>query len=276
MLWGIFITLECKLALLCCSVAKLYPTLQPHWLQYTRLPCHSLSPGVSANSCPLSEWCYLTISSYAALFSFCLQFLPSIRVLSSELVLLIRWPRNWSFSISSSNEYSGLISFRIDWFDLLAIQGTLKSSPAPQFESINSSAHCLLYGPIFTTVYDYWKNHSSDYMDLCWKMMALTKLSVCQSLPSKEHMSFNFMAAVTLSTVILESKKIKSVIAYTFSPFICHEVMVLDAMILGFWMLSFKSAFSSLFSPSSKGSFVSLWFLPLEWYYLHIWCYFFW
>ena len=95
--------------------------------------------------------------------------LPSVRVFSNELVLLIRWPKNWSFSISSSNEYSGLIYFRMDWLDLLAVQRTLKSSPEPQFESMNFSPLCLVYGPLLTPVYDYWKNHSSDYMDLCWK-----------------------------------------------------------------------------------------------------------
>jgi len=76
--------------------------------------------------------------------------LPSIRVFSNESALCIRWPKYWSFSfsISPSNEYSGLISFRIDWLDLFAIQGTLKEScPAPQFKSINSSALNLLYGP---------------------------------------------------------------------------------------------------------------------------------
>ena len=76
---------------------------------------------------------------------------PSIRVFSNESALCIRWPEYWSFSfsISPSSEYSGLISFRIDWFHLLAVQGTLKSSPAPQFESIHSSMFSLLYGPIF-------------------------------------------------------------------------------------------------------------------------------
>ena len=129
--------------------------------------------------------------------------LPSVRVFSNELVLLIRWPKNWSFSISSSNEYSGLIYFRIDWFDLLAVQGTLKSSRAPQFESVNSSALCLLYGPILTPVYGYWKNYSSDYMDLCWKSDDSDKtVEVCHSFPSKEQVSFNCMAVVTLSTVI--------------------------------------------------------------------------
>ena len=88
---------------------------------------------------------------------------PSIRVFSSESVLHIRWPKYWtfSFSISSSNEYSELISFRIDWFDLLAVQGTLKSL-LQQFKSINSLALSFLYGPTLTFIHDYWKNHSFD------------------------------------------------------------------------------------------------------------------
>ena len=93
---------------------------------------------------------------------------PSIRVSSSESALCMRWPKYWSFSISLSNEYLELISFRIDWFDLLTVQGTLKSS-APQFKSISSSVLSLLCGPAFTSVHDYWKNHSFDHMDLCWK-----------------------------------------------------------------------------------------------------------
>ena len=95
---------------------------------------------------------------------------PSIRVFSKESALCIRWPNYWSFSFSISplNECSGFISFRIDWFDLLAVQGTLKeSSPALQFESINSVVLSLLYGPTLTSIHDYWKNHSFDYMDLC-------------------------------------------------------------------------------------------------------------
>ena len=94
---------------------------------------------------------------------------PSIRVFSNESLLPIRWPKYWSFSfsISPSNEYSRLITFGIDWFDLLAVQGTQESSPAPQFESINSSALSLFYGPALTSIHDYYKNHSFDYMDLC-------------------------------------------------------------------------------------------------------------
>ena len=77
---------------------------------------------------------------------------------------------SFSLSISTSNECSGLISFRIDWFDLLVVQGdSQESSPKPQFESINYSAFSLLYGPTFISISDYWKNHSVDYMDLCWQ-----------------------------------------------------------------------------------------------------------
>ena len=94
-------------------------------LEHTRLLCPPLSPGICSNSCPLSQWCYLTISSSATLFSFCLQSSPA---LGSFPVLCIRWPKYWSisFSNSPSNEYLGLISFRVDWCDL-AVQGTLKS-----------------------------------------------------------------------------------------------------------------------------------------------------
>ena len=100
-----------------------------------------------------------------------LSIFPTIRVFSNEWALHIRWPKYWSFSISCSSEYSGPISFRIDWFDLLAVQGTLKnlllfqkkeSSSTPQFKTIDSSALSFLYGPILTSIHDYWKNHSLD------------------------------------------------------------------------------------------------------------------
>ena len=91
---------------------------------------------------------------------------PSIRVFSNESALHISWTKYWSFSfsISPSREYSGLISFRRDWFDLLAVQGTLtqESSPTPQFKSINSSALSFLYSPTLTSIHDHWKNHSLD------------------------------------------------------------------------------------------------------------------
>ena len=90
---------------------------------------------------------------------------PSIRVFSDELSLPLRWPKYWSFSfnISPSNEYSGLISFRMDWLDLLASQwASQESSPTPQFESIISSVLSFLCGPVLTSIHDYWKNHSFD------------------------------------------------------------------------------------------------------------------
>ena len=87
---------------------------------------------------------------------------PRIRIFFNESVLCIRWPKYWSFSLSASNEYSGLISFRMDWLDLLAVQGTLKSSPTPQFKSINSLPLSFLYSPTLTSIHDYWKNHSFD------------------------------------------------------------------------------------------------------------------
>ena len=94
---------------------------------------------------------------------------PSIRVFSNESALRIRWSKYWSFSlsVSPSNEHPGLISFRRDWLDLLAVQGTLKSPT--QFKSINSSALSFLHSPTLTSIHDHWKNHSLDLTDLCWQ-----------------------------------------------------------------------------------------------------------
>ena len=90
---------------------------------------------------------------------------PDIRVFSNESVLRIRWPKYWTFSlsISPSNEYSGLISFRMDWLDLLAVpRDSQESSPTPQFKSINSSELNFLYSPNLISIHDDWKNHSLD------------------------------------------------------------------------------------------------------------------
>ena len=96
---------------------------------------------------------------------------PSIKVFSNESALGIKWPKYWrfNFSISPFNEYSGLISFRIDWFGLLGIQGNLKSLKTIKFKSINSLVLRLLYSPTLTSVHNYWRNHSFDYTDLCWQ-----------------------------------------------------------------------------------------------------------
>ena len=119
----------------CCSVTKLCPTLCNSiniWalreIVKAGFPVLHYLPECS-NACPLSQWCHPTTSSSAVPFSSCLQSFPASGIFSNESALCIRWPQLWSFSfsISPSNEYSGLISFRIEWFDLLPVQGTLKS-----------------------------------------------------------------------------------------------------------------------------------------------------
>ena len=162
---------------------------------------------------------------------------PSIRVFSNESVLRIRWPKYWSFSfsISSSNEYSGLTSFRMDWLDLLAVQGTLQeSSPTPQFKSINSSALSFfmvqLSHPYMTTG----KTTALIRQTFVGKVMSLlfTMLSrlVIAFLPRSKHLFISWLQSP--SAVILEPPKIKSVTVSIVSPSICHEVMGPDSMIL--------------------------------------------
>ena len=106
----------------------MYDPLWPHGQQHARLPCPSPTPRACSNSCPLSWWCHPAIPFSVHAFLLLPSILPSIRVFSKESVLCIRWPKYWSFSfsISPSNEYSGLISFRMDCLDVLAVQGTLK------------------------------------------------------------------------------------------------------------------------------------------------------
>ena len=103
--------------------------LQPHEPQHARPPCPLPTPRVYPNSCPSSQWCHPTISSSINPFSSCPQSFPASGSFPNESALHIRWPKYWSFgfNISPSNEHPGLISFRMDWLDLLAVQGTLKS-----------------------------------------------------------------------------------------------------------------------------------------------------
>ena len=110
------------------SHSVLSDSLQPCGLQHTRLPYPSPTPGACSNACPLSQWCHPSISSSAVPFSSCLQSFPASGSFL-ESVLHIRWPKYWTFifSISPSNEYARLISFKTDWFDLLAVKGTFKS-----------------------------------------------------------------------------------------------------------------------------------------------------
>ena len=140
----------------------MFDSLWPHGLQHARFPCPLLSLGVCSNSCLFSWWCHPTISSFVARFSSFPH--HSIRVFSNESALRLRWPKYWSFSISEySSEYSGLISFGIDWFDLLAVQGRLRSLfrstgwKHPFFQAQPS------YGPTLKFVQNYWINNSFDY-----------------------------------------------------------------------------------------------------------------
>ena len=123
-------------------------SLRPHGLQHVRPPCPSPSPGACSNSCPLSWWCHPTISSSWPLL-LPPSIFPSIRVFSDESTLHIKWPKHWSFnfSISPSNEYSGLISFRMDWLDLLEVQRTLRV-----FSNTRSSKASILWHSAFFMV----------------------------------------------------------------------------------------------------------------------------
>ena len=160
---------------------------------------------------------------------------PNIRIFSNKTTLSIRWPKCWSFSIGPSNEYSGLISFRTDWFDLLAVQGTLKSS----LQHHSSKASILHHSTFFMV-------HLSHPYMTTGKTIALTiwifvgkVMSLLFNMLSRFVIDFFLRSKYLLiswlqspSAVILEPKKIKSVTVSIFSPSICHEVMGPDARIL--------------------------------------------
>ena len=183
-------------------------------------------------------------------------------VFSSDSVLYIRWPKYWSFSfsINPSNEYSGLISFRMDWLDLLAVQGTHKSL----LQHHSSKASILRYSTFL--IVQLWH----PYMTV-GKTIALTRWAfvgkvmsllfnvlsrlVIAFLPRHKHLLISWLQSP--SVVILEPPKIKSLPISLDSPSICHEVMGPDAMILVFWMLSFKPTFSLCSFPFIKRLFSS-------------------
>ena len=189
---------------------------------------------------------------------------PSIRVFSSESTLCMRWPKYWSFSFSTrpSNEHPGLISFRMDWVDLLAVQGTLKS--LLQHHSSKSSIFWCsafftvqLLHPCMTTgktIALTRQTFVGKVMSLLFNMLSRLVISF---LPRSKTLLISWLQSP--SAVILEPKKIKSVTISIVSPSICHDVLGPDAMILVFWMLSIKPTFSlssftfvkRLFSSSS-------------------------
>ena len=152
-------------------------SLRSQGLRHASLPCLSLAPGVCSNSCPLSQWCYLTISSSAALF-FCLQSFPTSRCFPMSR-LIASGGQSIGISVSPS-----VLAMNIQgWFPLVLIvllvvlgnlsslfqHYNLKASVLFFFESINSLALRIFHGPTLISVHDYWKNHSFDYTDLCWQ-----------------------------------------------------------------------------------------------------------
>ena len=184
---------------------------------------------------------------------------PSIRIFSSESLLCIKWPNYWSssFSISPSNEYSGLISFRIDCFHLLAVQGTLKSllqhhsSKASIFWCsaffMSQLSHlCMTTGKTIALTR---QTFVSEEMSLLFNMLSRLVIAF---LPRSKRLLISWLQSP--SAVILEPKKIKSITVSTVFPSICHEVMGADAMILVFWMLRLKPAF-----PLSSFTFFKRW-----------------
>ena len=210
--------------------------------QHTRFPCPSPTPGACSNSCPSSPSMSIKLmipSNHLILcrpLLFLSSIFPSIRVFSNESALHIRWPKYWSFSfsISLSNEYSGLISFRIDWLDLLTVQGTLKSLPQH-----NSKGSILWHSAFFTVplAHPYvitGKTIALTIWTFVGKVMSLlfNMLSrfVLAFLPRSKRLLISWRQS--LFAVILESKKMKSVTVSSFPPSICHEVLGPDAMIL--------------------------------------------
>ena len=148
-----------------------------------------------------------------------------------ELALPIRWPKYWSlsFSISPSNGYSGLISFRVDWLDLLVVQGTLKSL-LQHFKSINSSVLSLLNGPALTSIHDYWKTITLTRWTLLPMSLLFNMLSrlLIAFLPRSKRLLISWLQSPS------EPSKINSATVYIVSPSIYHDVMGPDTMILVF------------------------------------------
>ena len=174
---------------------------------------------------------------------------PSIRVFSKESILRIRWPKYWSFSfsISPSNEYSGLISFRIDSFDPLEVQETLKSLLQHHSSKTSILWHLVFFmvqlsHPKMTTG----KTIALKRWTFVGKVMSLVFNMLFRLVIAFLSRSKNLLISWLQSppAEILEPKKIKSVAVSIVSPSICHEVLGLDTMILVFWMLSFKPTFS--------------------------------
>ena len=264
----------------CCSVIQSCLTLHHHGLQHTRPSYSSPFPDISPSSYPLHLWCHLAISSSHALFFFFTQSFPEWGTfLMSQLFASDDWNTGASASASvlPTNiqnlfplRLTGLISL---WSKGLPGDFSSTTFQRHQFFSILPS----LWSSSHNHTWPLGRPNPWYYMDLCWQRILLpfNTLSrfVIAFLSRSNHLLISWLHSP--SAVILEPKNRKSVTTSTFPPSICHEVMGLDTMILGFSIFSFKLTLSPP-SPSSKGSLVHLCFLPLEWYHLHIWiCWYF-
>ena len=232
-------------------------SLRPHGLQRARPPCPSPSPKVCPGSCPLHQKCHPAISRWCPLLLLPSIF-PSIRDFSSELAIRIRWPKYWnfSFSISSSNKYSWLISLKIDGFAPCCPRDSQESSPAPQFEGISSSMLCLLHGPALKTNVTTGKTIAliQTFVGRVMSLLFNTLSRFVITLPPRSSCLL-ISRLQSPSAVIWEPKKGKSVSTSTISPSICHAVMGSDATILVL-LIVLNWLFHSPPSPSSRGSLV--------------------
>ena len=227
-------------------------SLWPHGLQHTRLPHPSLSPRVCSNSCPLSQWGHPAISSSVVPFSSRLQSFPA-----SGSFLMSHFFASGGQNIEA---YSRLICFRIDWFDLLAVLGTLKSLLQHHHSKASILQHSAFFMAQLSHLYmTTGKTIALTRQTFVGKVMSLlfNMLSrlVILFLPSSKCLLISWLQSP--SAVILEPKKMKSLSVSSVSTSICHTVMGLHAMILVFWMLNFKPAFSL-----SSFTSVPLHFLP--------------
>ena len=154
--------------LLLVSPSVVSDSLQPHGVQHTRLSCPSPSPGVWSNSCPLSQWCHLTISSSVVPFSSCLQSLPASGSLPMSLLFASGGQSIGALASASVLPMSIKIDFLWDWLVWFpySLRDSPESSIAPQFEDIHSLVLSLFCCPALTSIYDYWKNYSFYYLDL--------------------------------------------------------------------------------------------------------------
>ena len=166
-------------------------SLQPHGLQHTRFHCPSPSPRAYSNSSPVTRWCHLTISSSVVTFSFCPQSFPAS---GSFPVMQLFTSGGQRIGASAS---ASVLPVNIQDWSPRSPRDSQESSPTPQFKSINSSVLSLLYTPTLTFVHDYWKNHSFDYIDLCWhsnvSLFNMLSRLVITFLPKSKHLLISWL-----------------------------------------------------------------------------------